>query len=153
MRKLIFTIISIIWMVIIFSFSAKTGAASTKDSFFISRIIGNVVYSDFEEWSYDSQEEFLDKMDFAVRKTAHMMEFFILCVFVFLSQNHLDISFKNISLPFLVTVFYAITDEIHQYFVPNRSCQLMDVIIDSIGGLIAIGCILLIHKIFFKNKY
>lgn len=139
-------------MFVIYSFSAKTGAASTDDSFFVSRLIGNLIYSDFNEWSVERQNEFLDEMDFVVRKTAHMAEFFILCVLVFFSQKNLDTSFKNIVFPLLITIFYAISDEIHQYFVPNRSCQLKDVIIDSIGGILAIVCILLIKRIILKEN-
>jgi VanZ family protein len=32
-------------------------------------------------------------------------------------------------------VFYAATDEVHQYFVPYRSCSLFDVLVDSLGAL------------------
>ena len=36
--------------------------------------------------------------------------------------------------------FYAITDEIHQYFVPGRFCDWKDVCIDSAG--VALGCLI-----------
>ena len=36
----------------------------------------------------------------------------------------------------LSTALYAVTDEIHQLFVPGRSGQITDVILDSCGGLI-----------------
>jgi len=35
----------------------------------------------------------------------------------------------------LFSIFYGITDEIHQYFVPGRSASLLDVGFDSIGIL------------------
>ena len=34
---------------------------------------------------------------------------------------------------------YSITDELHQYLVPGRSCQFMDVIIDSSGVLFGVA--------------
>ncbi|MFR1872919.1 MAG: VanZ family protein [Coprococcus sp.] len=36
----------------------------------------------------------------------------------------------------LSAALYAVTDEIHQLFVPGRSGQITDVILDSCGGLI-----------------
>jgi len=34
---------------------------------------------------------------------------------------------------------YAVTDEIHQLFVPGRSGELRDVMIDSIAALVGVG--------------
>jgi VanZ family protein len=39
---------------------------------------------------------------------------------------------------FLLTVFYAASDEFHQTFIPGRSGTLDDVLIDSLGGLTAL---------------
>ena len=33
---------------------------------------------------------------------------------------------------------YAVTDEVHQYFVPGRSCELRDVLVDTSGALTGI---------------
>jgi VanZ family protein len=38
----------------------------------------------------------------------------------------------------LLTILYAVSDEYHQTFVPGRNGQLADVLIDSLGGLIAL---------------
>ena len=35
-------------------------------------------------------------------------------------------------------MLYSISDEIHQIFVPGRSCELLDVFIDTCGSLIGI---------------
>ena len=39
---------------------------------------------------------------------------------------------------FLITIaicfLYAVSDEIHQYFVPGRACRLFDVLIDTSGS-------------------
>jgi VanZ family protein len=36
----------------------------------------------------------------------------------------------------LFCIFYGFSDEIHQSFVPNRETDIMDVLADSIGGII-----------------
>ncbi|MBN1162913.1 VanZ family protein [Patescibacteria group bacterium] len=55
---------------------------------------------------------------------------------------------KNTGISMLYTFAYAVFDEIHQIFVPGRSVQIFDIIVDLSGGLFA-GLILwkLQHKI------
>lgn len=39
------------------------------------------------------------------------------------------------------TLFYAISDELHQYFVPLRQCRWQDVAQDSLGAILTSGLI------------
>ena len=52
------------------------------------------------------------------------------------------------------TVVYAIMDEIHQYFVPNRYFDIFDVVIDIIGVVIGFLVFLLIKNLLkrIENK-
>ncbi len=73
--------------------------------------------------------------DFLLRKIAHITEYF---VFTFLLYRAFSGSFKmNVfrlfMYPAVFSFLYAISDEIHQYFVLGRSCAISDVLIDSIG--------------------
>ena len=74
----------------------------------------------------------IDILDFILKKSAHMIEFGIL---VFLLSRSLK--FKKPDLSLLMALSYAFTDEIHQLFVPGRGGKLSDVLIDSIGIIIA----------------
>ena len=47
----------------------------------------------------------------------------------------------------LFGAFYAGTDELHQYFVPGRSAQVTDVVLDSFGVITGILIYLLIRDI------
>jgi len=38
----------------------------------------------------------------------------------------------------LLSSLYGISDEIHQYFVPYRDAELMDVLADTLGGLMGV---------------
>ena len=52
----------------------------------------------------------------------------------FYSLNNYQINLKEkIFLPLLISVVYAISDEIHQTFVPTREGRIRDVFIDSLG--------------------
>ena len=47
---------------------------------------------------------------------------------------------------------YAITDEIHQIFVPGRAGMVRDVIIDLFGAMIGAGVFLLIRYLCKRRK-
>jgi len=73
--------------------------------------------------------------DFLLRKIAHIVEYFI---FTFLLYRAFNGSFKMNTFrlfmyPAAFSLFYAISDEFHQYFVAGRNCSIHDVVIDAIG--------------------
>ncbi len=77
--------------------------------------------------------------DFIIFKTLHLIEYGILYFLLFRAF------YKTTNLPpskkflysFLFALFYAITDEFHQLFVPTREGKIRDIIIDTIGiGLV-----------------
>jgi VanZ family protein len=41
---------------------------------------------------------------------------------------------------------YAISDELHQLFVPGRSASLKDVLIDTLAALIGVICLIALSK-------
>ncbi len=69
-------------------------------------------------------------LNFLFFKTLHLIEYAALFVLLVRATG----SYPN---AFIVTVLYAISDEIHQQFVPTREGKVRDVIIDAAGaGLI-----------------
>lgn len=73
----------------------------------------------------------------------HFYSFLFLSVFLLISLVQ-GKNKKLILLAILLCVFYAITDEIHQLFVPGRTSTFSDVIIDFAGILFA-GLIYSLH--------
>ncbi len=47
----------------------------------------------------------------------------------------------------IFTIFYAVSDELHQYFVPNRECRWQDVVQDSLGAIFISSLLFLAAKI------
>lgn len=75
--------------------------------------------------------------DFIIRKTAHFLEYAILC-FLFFRAFRKTTSFSQVKIlffSFILTFFYAITDEYHQTWVAGRSGRVIDVGIDSLGAV------------------
>ena len=89
-----------------------------------------------------------------LRSIAHCLEFMGLSVLIF---NAVYITwFLKLTpiIAFLGTVFYAITDEIHQIFVPERAFQISDILVDSTGALIGVVASFIILKtiLFIKKR-
>ena len=82
MKNKVFFVLTIIWMVIIFSFSARPADVSTEDSYAVGLKIGSVFVSGFDELSEEEQLAFAAKIDHPVRKTAHGLEYAVLGILV-----------------------------------------------------------------------
>lgn len=79
-------------------------------------------------------------VNFLFFKSLHIAEYAILFLLIFRGFYR---SFKTLSLKYalwlgvIFTLIYAISDEIHQTFVPTRTGSLTDVFIDSVGIFLA----------------
>ena len=138
---------------LIFLFSAADGDESSKTSSWVGRTIAKVIYSDFESWSEEKQEEYIEKIEYPIRKTAHASEYALLAMLVFGAIGPLPgkkKDFQRYAFSWLITTLYAGSDEFHQLFVEGRSGQFTDVCIDSAGALagllILAGCLALGSK-------
>ena len=52
----------------------------------------------------------------------------------------------------VLCVLYAASDELHQYFVPGRSCEVRDVALDVLGALAGILLLAAANRIFHSLK-
>ena len=70
-------------------------------------------------------------------KLVHFVEYGILSFFFFYAfSNTTGLPRHKIEIvAVLCTVLYGISDEIHQYFVPNRCFDLMDILANTIGAM------------------
>ncbi len=89
-----------------------------------------------------------------IRKSAHVIEFAILTGLVWIALSRaetISLRFRKLSpyhtqIAFLLPLLYAIFDETHQYFVPNRKAQITDVAVDVTGIVLAMTLIWLWHR-------
>ena len=144
---------------IIFGFSAQDGDTSGSLSFQVSLWIVTHFLPLISEQCFET--DILEKanaLHYFVRKAAHMTEYFLLTLSVYLPLKvYLTKRFtfpKRILLGFFITVLFAALDEFHQTFVPGRSGNFTDVCIDSIGILAATLLLFGIHFLFqYKQQY
>lgn len=124
MKKNISLILLILWMIFIFVMSSFNANESSNQSGIIVNFISSI---------FNISDTKL--LSLIIRKGAHFTEYLILGI---LSINYIIKYKKNIKYSYLMCIIYAISDEIHQLFVPGRSCQILDVIIDCLGAVIGI---------------
>ena len=72
-----------------------------------------------------------------IYKFAHLLVFGVLGFLVAGAIRHVDMPRSSLW-AWVTVVLYAMSDEIHQAFVPGRSPLVMDVVIDSLGGIVGI---------------
>ena len=124
------------WMVLIFWFSAKTAGTSSAMSGGLIEKIAGFFNSEFDTISAVERAEIVERLQWFVLKEAHFSEYAMLVLLV--SNALRSFSIKNrvrlLSAP-VISLVYAVSDEIHQYFVPGRACRFLDIAIDFGGAV------------------
>lgn len=133
-------ILAIIWMGVIFMFSAQVSDESKSSSNKVTSAVVNTVISiKKENISEEKRQKIIEDKTFIVRKTAHFTEYFILgLILILYLQTKERLTTKYIILAIIFCVLYATSDEIHQLFVDGRSCKIIDILIDTCGSSLAI---------------
>lgn len=177
MKRLHYTFLTltILWMVVIFIFSSQTGDTSSNTSGTIVNFIVSIFVPDFDGYNATKQQDILDIITLIIRKGAHFTEYAILGFLSFFTTitymwkksafglkkkygELFRLKRKIYGLASLIfTCLYAISDELHQGFVADRSPAVLDVVVDTCGGLagILVACVctsLYIHSISKKIK-
>lgn len=146
MKKHIKLVLLILCMCVIFYFSAQPSQESTVQTNIVVDIIYRIYTNIFAgKLDFNTFNSYLFK---PVRKLAHFSEYAMLGVLVYINVKDY-IKKKPIIVSVIFSLLYAISDEIHQIFVPGRYCALLDMTIDVCGATFGI---LIIHLILTRWK-
>jgi VanZ family protein len=120
------------WMGVIFYFSHQPGNESEQVSGWFTKIVETVAYI------LNMSDKGVN-IHLLVRKGAHITEFAILGFLLFIvlystREKLLSSSIRALA----IGVSYGVFDELHQLFIPARSCQISDMLIDASGVLLAL---------------
>ncbi len=87
-----------------------------------------------------SVDDLVEKFNHIVRKNAHFFAYLVLGILMVNLLRRVGIKgFKVFVLALAICILYAISDEVHQLFVPGRGAQVKDVLIDSAGAMVGVG--------------
>lgn len=142
-------ILLILWMILIFWFSNQNGNISGEMS---DGLISEVVrFIEIVLKNSLDNEKIIETFAFLIRKVAHFFMYFVLGIlWMNLLKEHRISLGKQVIYSLLFCIIYACSDEFHQLFVPGRSGNIIDTMIDTTGSLCSILPIYLFKK--YRNK-
>lgn len=165
MKKFII-ILCLFWMGFIFYMSSNNGEISHNQSSKVVNLIENTkekLQTKAEDKTINqnsqvnknitkAQQVKENNLDHIIRKNAHGFMYMVLAFLVssiFFAYNKRG---KNVIVYILfICLFYAVTDEFHQSFVPGRTSLASDVLVDFGGALIGLAFFYLFYyKIYEK---
>ena len=135
LRKWMKLFLLLCWMVLIFSFSMESGAISREKSNSLTIWISERLVR--KDLSLEEKEKYIEKYDFYIRKAAHLGIYFILGLLTMSTFLEFDLK-RTLFYAILFVFLYACSDEIHQLFVNERSGQIQDVFLDTLGATLGI---------------
>lgn len=143
LKRFVYSLCVLTVMVVIFGFSNQTYEQTMKTSDMIVKPIESGVMADTFDFENEKEEQdyikkLESKLDKAVRKSAHMIIFGVLAVFVYLLCKSFGMNDADaIMFTLVVCGVYGVTDEWHQKFVSGRTSQFTDVCVDEMGAVIS----------------
>jgi VanZ family protein len=121
-----------LWALLIFFFSTDLfSSANTAGAF------EPILQQLFPQLTADH----IERIHAVFRKLGHFTEYFVLGGLLWRalrSQDAARTRARRLVLSLAITVIYAVSDEWHQSLVPSRTASVIDVLIDTIGGLCGI---------------
>jgi len=133
-NKFMLFVAVICWMVFIFILSHQPASESNELSKGISKVVAQNI-----EMVSGKEEINIRNFNNTIRDYAHFGLYFILGVIVVSALKKFGLNIINtILFSIFICVAYAISDELHQVFVPGRGAQLSDVMIDSTGAILGV---------------
>ena len=125
----------ILWMALIFNLSSQVAEQSNELSTGITEVIVKTVEKVAPQAAFD-----IKSFNNILRKNAHFFAYLVLGILLLNALSRSGVNgYRGVILALGICILYAISDEVHQLFVPGRGGQVKDVIIDSAGAGAGIG--------------
>lgn len=132
----------------IFQFSSQNAKKSDSVSKSVTRKVVDTLPSTKNKTEKE-KTEIVKKINSYVRKTAHFTLFFLFGLFLItamlISYEKKYSVAKIFVMSMIIALIYAISDEVHQIFVPERGPGVKDVLIDFSGSMTAFLSFMLVR--------
>lgn len=150
-RKQLMTFISwtavIVWMILIFNLSSQVAKESNSLSKGITEIVIETIEKATQKTDFD-----VSKFNSLLRKNAHFFVYLVLGILVMNAIRRSGLyGVRGFILVLGICILYAISDEVHQLFVPGRGPQVEDVLIDSVGTIVGVGMYSIVDKVIHNS--
>ena len=147
MKKYIAYVLWLFWLFIIFYLSNQPGNISGGES---SHLIYNTLHFIYTCLNLDTSHlnEIILIIHNPLRECMHSLEYLILGVLTINLLIQTQVKENKMIITILFCFIYAATDEIHQLFIPGRTFEYFDILMDMVGTLIGT----FITKLIWKHK-
>ncbi len=139
-RSTVAGLLAIVWMCIIFVFSSQAADEYSEVSIgFSYRMVSSAGTFFHLPWDEEEFRRIANAIEGYIRKAAHMTEYAILSVLLYLWLENWQLALvKRSVIAVFLAMLYAASDEFHQLFVQGRAGSVRDVMIDSAGAVLGI---------------
>ena len=150
--RIVLFILILTTFITIFRFSSQDGQTSSSLSKEVTENVTKRI-NKIQNLEETEKKNVLNRIEKIIRKIAHFSLYAIVGIMLMsLACTYEFTEFKRGGLSFLIGLMYACLDELHQFFISERSAQITDVMIDSMGVLFGILLVMLIYKIYTSRK-
>lgn len=143
---------TLLWMVLIFCFSAQNATNSSALSGGLLEKLLAVVSPYWRHLNSVGKVIKIQQIHTLFRKLGHFTEYAVLGMLCTLTARHIGGErMRSIWCALLaagLSLLYAAGDELHQRFVPGRYASLADVLLDTCGGVFGMLCMILAGRIY-----
>lgn len=148
LRKTISIILLLLWMTVIFMFSSSGSVKSNDTS---GKVISSAISVKdkvtSKETKPETKKKIVKKLNYSVRKSAHVFEYFVLGVLALNVFDAFNVK-RKVLFAIILCILYASSDEFHQLFT-GRTASVTDVLLDSAASIVGIY---LLNFIFSRRK-
>lgn len=150
--RIVLFILILTTFITIFRFSSQDGQTSSSLSKEVTENVTKRI-NKIQNLEETERKNVLSRIEKIIRKIAHFSLYAIVGILLMsLACTYEFTEFKRGGISFLIGLMYACLDELHQFFISERSAQITDVMIDSMGVLFGILLVMLIYKIYTSRK-
>lgn len=125
-----YTLPLLVWLSLMFTASSDIGSAANTRP-----LVQSLLRRFLPAVAQRLPSEMVDRIDFCLRKGAHVTEYLILAALAYRAIRGSSTRFRKRHglFPLTLGIAFAVSDEWHQSFVPSRWGIATDVIYDSVG--------------------
>jgi len=131
-KRIFWTLTTVSIMAVIFALSAQNGTESEQMSGGMRFGLEYVIIKIFGEGKV--RDDIIANLEFIIRKAAHIFIYLCLGFSAAAAADAYGARRGLLIIAVAFCMFYAATDEAHQYFIEGRSSELRDVLIDTAGS-------------------
>ncbi|MGH4140355.1 VanZ family protein [Clostridium sp.] len=135
-KTIVKVLLCVIWLSFIFYNGTRQGEVSQKSSNEVIKVAGMVMKVPEDTIAKPNIQ--FSNLNFYVRKNAHFFQYFIFSIFLCVAIRNFKLyKTTKIFLVLFLLLFFPVLDEFIQKYVPGRTSNVFDIIIDFSGGTLA----------------